>query len=686
MHYLGGGIPSKAAAERLCRRGMGEAVAKRFEKQRTLSAFVGWKKNSVYARCALALAFCYSIFFSIYSIALHKSFVSQSDVGKFAQALWTTINRGELLKSNVHVCTANPSGSYFGRHFAPIVLALIPFFALHQSPETLLAIKSFAVGFSALPLYHISQKLLRSERLALSVTALYLLNPSLLSAQLFGFQEQCFLPLFVFLMYLMYLRGSALGFFSFLVLSLSVSEFVPIMLVMFFLGLAVSDYGLRKVFAKELWASQRGRWLLAALLVSVGWLLLTNYVMRLFSPLGMSASISSFLPEEAKDTTPWGIAIALISNPSALLRIASLDVEKKFLGLTLFLAPLLWLPLAEPTFILSSAPYFFLAWMSLLSAYYLVEIHYPFYLISFAFIGFVRALEKHRLQSLVAIALVATVALYSRAWVHYYADRSAIPVFDERVAALEKAISLIPRDGSVLADDDVFSHLATRENAYCLYDQSAFQDMVRCLGGLEVDYVVVDRVNGNAWGGGGCGGRLIPFALDMLRSGRYSLYAWGGGVRVLKKGYVGETIVLANSEHYDFRALLIPKTISTTFDPSSQSSYVIAHERGSGVGTMWFGPYTTLIPGKYVATYRIKVVGEVNKNQHLLDVDVSSGYGTVLYASKQVFGRDVPKSGQWFDVVLEFEVDEMRSDFEFRGFAKSDVSIYLDYILIKRVG
>ena len=92
-----------------------------------------------------------------------------------------------------------------------------------------------------------------------------------------------------------------------------------------------------------------------------------------------------------------------------------------------------------------------------------------------------------------------------------------------------------------------------------------------------------------------------------------------------------------------------------------------------------------MIPGKYVVKYRLKVPDRVDEDSEVLYLDIVSDCGTHLHASKVVHGRDLPPDGEWFNVFLEFEVHQTHSDFEFRGFAKSDATILLDYILVQHI-
>ncbi len=647
--------------------------------------------RSKYSKYAFSLALFYILFHSIYSLTLYYAFrYHGADFGKFVQAFWTTLNRGKLFETTLHITSSNPSGCYFGWHFAPILFLILPIFALWQSPETLLIIKSVVVGLSVAALFLLCRELLSDERLAFLVLVLYALNPSLFCAQLSDFQEQCFLPLLIFSMYYFFKKENLRGFFVALFLCLADVTFVCLLLFSFFLGVAFSEFRDRRVLSKEVLRKRKAWMVLIALVASVVWWFLAKAVIAMFSTQPVLGFFHVLVREDGgyvlKSMTPSEMIITAFRNPTLIVNAILYDFHKKIAGLLFFILPLLGVPLLEPRFLLPLAAYLMGVWTTGGEPRYTIVYHYPFYLLPFMYIAFAELLSKRRiLTKLMSLFFVATIALYVYNWCDMVIFGEYLPSFDERTNALWKAVSVIPANASVLTDNNVFPAFATRDNAYCLSDEALFREMQRVLGGLDVEYIVIDRSWGNAWGGGGYAGKLIPYAVDKLRSGQYGLYAWGGGVRVLKKGFAGNPIRLYDVERYSYRSLLIPKTTSLKPDIFSESKFVVAHERGRGVGTIWFGPYVTLIPGKYVVKYRLKVPDRVDEDSEVLYLDIVSDCGTHLHASKVVHGRDLPPDGEWFNVFLEFEVHQTHSDFEFRGFAKSDATILLDYILVQHI-
>ena len=178
---------------------------------------------------------CYTIILSYYAIAKYNAFNAYAwDLGIFNQSLWTTLHTKNFLFSTVELFI-NPTGSFFGTHFSPILFLVLPFYALYSSPETLLVFQSAILALGAVPLYFFTKDALNNRVLAVAFSLSYLLYPALHGVNSFDFHVQAFLPLFFFC--LMYYLGKEKWphYFFFLFMSLFVAENVPV--IMIFIGL-----------------------------------------------------------------------------------------------------------------------------------------------------------------------------------------------------------------------------------------------------------------------------------------------------------------------------------------------------------------------------------------------------------------------------------------------------------------
>jgi uncharacterized membrane protein len=152
------------------------------------------------------------------------------DLGVYHQAVHTTVTSRDWFFSTVkwsYIQTAVPKGTVFAAHFSPFLFLLLPFYALFQSPITLLVIKSVAIAIGAVPVYLLSRKELGSSALGPAFSTSYLLLPALQGVNWYDFQPHAFLPmLLLFTLYYMEKRQTKLTLF-FLILALSTIEIAP---------------------------------------------------------------------------------------------------------------------------------------------------------------------------------------------------------------------------------------------------------------------------------------------------------------------------------------------------------------------------------------------------------------------------------------------------------------------------
>src|SRR4030042_823535 len=74
----------------------------------------------------LLLLLVYTVFFSSLTILRHWAFETHAwDLGIFTQSLWTTAYGNRFLYHTPELFI-NPTGSFFGVHFSPLLLGLLP--------------------------------------------------------------------------------------------------------------------------------------------------------------------------------------------------------------------------------------------------------------------------------------------------------------------------------------------------------------------------------------------------------------------------------------------------------------------------------------------------------------------------------------------------------------------------------
>ena len=601
------------------------------------------------------------------------------DLGQYAQAFYKTIFEGKLFQMNNRISERNPSGSYFGEHFAPILFLFLPIFALYPRPETLLVLKAVVGGLAILPLYALARDLTGSDKVATFISLAYVLNPHLFIARTFDFQEQCILPLLIFIAHYAYIRRRWKTFTLSSILTLMVNEFLSLIYAGYILALIVHEIrDLKK-------SKKRGTWLLllaVLLIVSGFWLLLAHVVRSQFCSEGAAVTYASGLPIQVEDRTVWGIAMTFLKNPKLLIDAVSYDAQLKVFGIVSFFAMYLMTPLVTLESVLPSLPYIVFALITSSRSVYLFTAHYSFYLAPFAFIAFIKFVSLLRQSSndmasrvYRAFLIVNLISLvFMLLWL---TSISQVPIIDSHVALLHEVIRLIKPGTVVITQNNIAPHLSTITNVFTSNGLPPLSEILKVAGNITADYILVD-LRSSAWGVR-WGQLILPYALDALR---------GGGYGVLAYDYYEGIILLARNYSDLPKIFRPPSTITYTGDTlyvehgiklySNEFNAVVIRRRpGDGIGTLFFGPYDLYPPGRYVAniTLQIRTEKQIPVNETILriDVDSSRGKGKPL-VTKYISLRDVCLnatscigSDMRVSIVIGFELKSFTPDVEFRG-------------------
>ena len=110
--------------------------------------------------------------YTVTSIHFYTIGLTYFDLAVFDQSFWNAL-RGTLFFNSLE-----GDISHFGRHFSPILYFLLPFYAVHPHPATLLTLQSIALGLAAAPLFLVARRRLGSSWFALTIAAAYLASPA----------------------------------------------------------------------------------------------------------------------------------------------------------------------------------------------------------------------------------------------------------------------------------------------------------------------------------------------------------------------------------------------------------------------------------------------------------------------------------------------------------------------------
>ena len=139
-------------------------------------------------RVALAIVGTYAIVFGALSLIRHWSFHSTGlDLGVFDQIIWNT-SQGRFMESTLSLDRCVPH-SFFGDHFSPVLIALVPLYWVAPHPETLLVVQTVALALGAWPVYLLARRLLPPGIERLIWVLAYVLGAPLAFITLYDFHE-----------------------------------------------------------------------------------------------------------------------------------------------------------------------------------------------------------------------------------------------------------------------------------------------------------------------------------------------------------------------------------------------------------------------------------------------------------------------------------------------------------------
>ena len=122
------------------------------------------------------------------ALVRHWTFHSTaSDLAVFDQVLWNTIH-GRFMESTLSLARCIPH-SFFGDHFSPALLLLLPLYALIPRPETLLLVQTVALALGVWPIYLLARHFLPPGAQRLVWVAAYILSACLSFVALYDFHE-----------------------------------------------------------------------------------------------------------------------------------------------------------------------------------------------------------------------------------------------------------------------------------------------------------------------------------------------------------------------------------------------------------------------------------------------------------------------------------------------------------------
>lgn len=616
---------------------------------------------SVYEKILVAAIFSYIVILSILTSFKFYCFQSLTfDFGIFVQVFWNTLH-GNFMFSQPR---AGPlyAPSFLGVHVSPIIFILLPFYALVQSPYTLLVLQAVALALPAFFIYKIAVRISGKEIVALLFAIGYLVYPGTLWSNWYDFHTEAFVPLFLSMAFYYYFKGNKLGLvFSMLMLLTTMESAVYIDLA-FAVYIALREVlkrrkaqPNRKVFDKRLLIV-----LLTVASVSVVYYFVCESIMNSVWPQrGLLAPLNLY-------------GIQIYNN--LLLKISYIAI---------LTAPLAFLPFDSPLELLPAAPYLFLAIVTDYQPYFTITWQYPALISVPFFVAAISGLSQQnwkRIKWKLIGGMVIFVVLLSPGspLISQFSVRWTIDLPNSEMELRYQALSMIEENATVLAQENIFPNIAQRQVVYTLWPSNT----------EPPDYIVID-VFETLFYHSPPDLSTKDAMLNYVQGHRYGVAAIVNGFVVLKKNYKGATNVLVPLRTSLDLGQIQKKSVAfedyikeTHFFISdwvkAKENYLFLNKSVAAVA--WWGPYINAPPGKYKV--EIRYSSDDTPPEPIMDLIVyywgnGPKYPDTTYAAKRVWGNEtIP--GQINTTTMEFELDDWSKPLEIvgTGLGKANINIY----------
>ncbi len=333
----------------------------------------------------------YGLYFSYYTMVNHWKFGTYAyDLGYNQNAILNTLRENFMKVSYTDPYTNLSETVNIHDHFTPIYLLWLPLYALWTRSETLLAMQSITVAAGAIPLFLLTDKLLRSKKAALTLSLLYLLNPAQHSANFYDIHELSFLPVLMFFLFFFYETKRYVGYYCCLALCLCIKQ----------------DMALLLLFAVVFlfWRKKRLRHFLLSSAVCLFWFFLTYKVLPFFmlSAPGTSFSFhyACLIPKDSY--APVELVKLILTNPFYVMQY--ILSKNRVLYFLLMSVPFFFLPFLSKKNLILFLYGFCVTLLACRYTFHSIFFQYIWYLLPFMFIGTIYSLRtillKERYQSI----------------------------------------------------------------------------------------------------------------------------------------------------------------------------------------------------------------------------------------------------------------------------------------------
>jgi uncharacterized membrane protein len=148
------------------------------------SEFLARSEGRIVVAAALLATILFGALALLRQWSLHST---ASDLAVFDQVLWNTVH-GRFMESTISLARCEPH-SFFGDHFSPALLLLVPAYIVFPHTETLIVVQTIALALGVWPIYLLARRFLPTSEQRLVWVAAYLLSAPLSFIALYDFHE-----------------------------------------------------------------------------------------------------------------------------------------------------------------------------------------------------------------------------------------------------------------------------------------------------------------------------------------------------------------------------------------------------------------------------------------------------------------------------------------------------------------
>lgn len=411
----------------------------------------------------------YSIYVSVASLARYDNFnTGRFDLGNMVQTVWNT-SQGRIFE------LSDPNGietvSRLAFHSDYILVLFAPVYALIPHPGVLLVSQAVIVAIGAFFIYGISNIMLKNRWASLFIALAYLINPSIIRANLYDFHAVVLATTFLLGAWYYYLKKRFLLMSVFLVLAGITKEQVwaVVALFGFYVGLVEIFRNLRKKKFSSVLQNKTFFWGIG---IFISGLIIFYTTITYLIPGARGGNEHFALEFYGKfGSSPKELVINILESPQEILWIAVSPDRLEYLKM--LFQPLGYLPLLSPAILVFIIPDLLINLLSSNPNFQQIYYQYTAVITPFLFIAAIysiaflnKTFPKLKINFLAAYLFFA--AIYGT-YLYGPLPGSKNPntgMFDEKTANREEIaeyLKTIPHTASVAATNNAGSHLSERE-------------------------------------------------------------------------------------------------------------------------------------------------------------------------------------------------------------------------------